>query len=143
MDEIKVASTLICKDNTFLLIKANRGAGKGLWNNPGGRLEIGEPFEECAVRETLEETGFKIRLGHEINSFVFEEGRGKKVLKKVYEAIIIEGALHFPLDEIEEARWFTKEELTEKLLFTEGALLSIEDFSNNIRGRVYYTNRIA
>lgn len=35
-----------------------RSAGE--WCIPGGKLDFGETFEECAVREVYEETGIKI-----------------------------------------------------------------------------------
>jgi len=33
----------------------------GTWQLPGGHLEYGEAFFACAERETLEETGLKVR----------------------------------------------------------------------------------
>lgn len=40
-----------------LLIDKKRGHGAGRINGPGGKLESGESPEQCALRETLEETG--------------------------------------------------------------------------------------
>ncbi|MFC5598250.1 NUDIX domain-containing protein [Deinococcus cellulosilyticus] len=36
----------------------------GLWDLPGGHLEPGESLEECAFRETLEETGLQVHAAH-------------------------------------------------------------------------------
>ncbi|MEM6639350.1 MAG: 8-oxo-dGTP diphosphatase [Pseudomonadota bacterium] len=41
----------------ILLIRKKRGLGAGKINGPGGRIEPGETPEDCAVRETIEETG--------------------------------------------------------------------------------------
>jgi 8-oxo-dGTP diphosphatase len=35
--------------------------GAGTWSMPGGKLEFGESFEEAAMRETLEESGIRVR----------------------------------------------------------------------------------
>ena len=45
------------RDGQLLVTKRQGGAGAGLWARPGGILEPGETFEECAVRELHEETG--------------------------------------------------------------------------------------
>lgn len=34
--------------------------GEGTWTMPGGKLDFQEELEECAFRETFEETGIKI-----------------------------------------------------------------------------------
>ncbi len=47
----------IIRDNQVLLIRKKRGLGAGKINAPGGRLEIGETPNECAIRETQEEVG--------------------------------------------------------------------------------------
>lgn len=37
------------------------GYGAGEWCSPGGKMEMNESPEECAIRETKEETGLEIR----------------------------------------------------------------------------------
>jgi 8-oxo-dGTP diphosphatase len=42
------------------LLLRRRKPPVGLWENPGGMLELGEDFSACAHRETLEETGLDV-----------------------------------------------------------------------------------
>lgn len=51
----------IRKDNKILLGKRKGGHGAGEWCPPGGKMEMNESPERCAVRETKEETGLEIR----------------------------------------------------------------------------------
>ncbi|KAK9802699.1 hypothetical protein WJX73_008493 [Symbiochloris irregularis] len=44
-----------------LLARRAKAPGIGSWAFPGGSQEIGETVQQCAVRETLEETGLHIR----------------------------------------------------------------------------------
>jgi 8-oxo-dGTP diphosphatase len=52
---------VIIFDNRLLLVKRRFEPDKDLWTIPGGHLELGENSKECAERETLEETGVKIK----------------------------------------------------------------------------------
>ncbi len=52
------AGTLILNNqNEVLLIKRT---DNNMWGIPGGSCELGETFEEAAIREAFEETGLKI-----------------------------------------------------------------------------------
>lgn len=51
---------LIVKDGQVLLAKRKGSHGEGEYAFPGGHLEYGESFSECAIRETREETGIEI-----------------------------------------------------------------------------------
>lgn len=52
---------LVKKDDKYLLGKRVSEHGKNTWSVVGGHLEFGESFEDCAYRETLEESGVKIK----------------------------------------------------------------------------------
>ena len=51
---------IVVKDDRVLLLERKGVHGQGTWSTPGGHLEYGESPEECAARETMEETGVTI-----------------------------------------------------------------------------------
>lgn len=53
------ACVLILNEKNQLLLQKRRD--NGTWSYPGGSMEMGETFEECARREALEETGLQIK----------------------------------------------------------------------------------
>ena len=61
---------LIMSGSSVLLGKRRGSAGSGTWATPGGHLEFGESWAQCAVREVQEETGLTVtdvRLGTVLN----------------------------------------------------------------------------
>jgi 8-oxo-dGTP diphosphatase len=69
---------IIIKDKKVLLGKRKNAHGNGSWSFPGGHLEFGESFEDCARRETKEETSITIknvRKGTFTNDFFEREGK--------------------------------------------------------------------
>jgi len=61
-----VSVIVTTEDNKILLVRHRKG-NRLYWVLPGGRLEYGETFHECAVRELKEETGLDI----EVEKFCF------------------------------------------------------------------------
>ena len=51
----------VFKNDKFLFGKRVGKHGQDTWSVPGGFLEYGEEFAECAAREVMEETGVKIK----------------------------------------------------------------------------------
>ena len=52
--------TIVFRDGKVLLGKRRGKTSPGTWCFPGGHLEFGETAQECAVRETREESGVEI-----------------------------------------------------------------------------------
>lgn len=57
---VRVA-TVVPHGDSLLLVRHRKGE-RAYWMLPGGGLDFGESFEECAVREILEETGLHISI---------------------------------------------------------------------------------
>jgi len=58
---IGVGVFVLNAQNSFVLGKRLGSFGAGTWGLPGGHLEFGETFEDCASREVCEETGLEVR----------------------------------------------------------------------------------
>lgn len=57
--DVDIAGGLLCRQGRLLLGKrsARRGAYPGVWDMPGGHVEVGETAEQTLVRELREELG--------------------------------------------------------------------------------------
>lgn len=110
-------------------------SGEGTWTMPGGKLEFGESFEEGAERELLEETGLKA------GSFeVFCVNNDKTdnahfiTIGLIAKDVLGEPKVMEP-DEITEWRWFSLQDLPEKVFFPSERMLE------NYRQGEFYINR--
>ena len=61
---INVSAGLVFRDGRLLITQRQAGAHLGgLWEFPGGKLEPGETFEDCLVRELREELAIEVTVG--------------------------------------------------------------------------------
>ena len=86
------------------------------WSLPKGKLDPGEDFEQAAVRELEEETGFRVALGEELAPVHYQDHKGRpKVVR--YWLMTILGGSFAPNDEVDELRWLTPEQAIELLTY--------------------------
>lgn len=74
------------------------------WTLPKGKLEGSESHERGALREVEEETGLRCRLGPELRSTAYRDGKGRPKLVR-YWAMTPVGGRFAPTDEVDEIRW--------------------------------------
>ena len=103
-----VAGVVIKKDGKYLLIQEKKQRAYMLWNFPAGHVDVGESFEQAAIREAKEECGYDVEIIREIDIF---QPIPTDAVQHAFEAKIVGGELKFPDDEILDAKWFTFEEI--------------------------------
>lgn len=108
---------IITKEHKVLLGKRKNSHGDGSWSFPGGHLEFGEDPEDCAIRETLEETGIRIRnLRRTIYTNDIFEKENKHYITLYILAEYDSGIVKvMEPDKCERWEWFSWEELPEPL----------------------------
>ena len=107
----------VLKDKKILMGKRIGSHGSGSWCFPGGHLEYGESFEDCAKRETREETGIEIgdvRLATVVNDVFPKDKKHYVTLYLVAEYKGGKVRLMEPL-KFERWEWFSWVELPEPL----------------------------
>jgi 8-oxo-dGTP pyrophosphatase MutT (NUDIX family) len=60
--------------DVFEILTVSSRKYPGQWVFPVGTVEEGETFEEAALRECAEESGYNVKLGNEIDTFILESG---------------------------------------------------------------------
>ena len=112
---MKQAAGLILWDGSRLLLRKPTGHFGGyFWTFPKGRVDAGESDEQAALRETLEETGYKARIVAPLPSrFV-----GSTTVTRFFVASPEGEPGDFDRAETSELRWATLDEADQLLSLT-------------------------
>jgi 8-oxo-dGTP diphosphatase len=86
------------------------------WSLPKGKLEEGEEWQEAALREVREETGYRARASAELQRVSYLDRKGRRKLVRYWLMEPLEGGFE-PHDEVDELRWVTPEEAYELLTY--------------------------
>ena len=108
---LTVDSFVLDREGRLLLVRRGRPPFLGRWGLPGGFCEWKETTEDCCARETLEETGLRVRVGEllAVYSAPNRDPRGHNVTV-LYAARPLSGRVQGG-DDAAEARFFTRAEL--------------------------------
>ena len=112
-ERVEAAGGVVVRDGQVLLVHRPRYDD---WTLPKGKLDRGESFEDAALREVREETGFSCVLGRELPSSEYRDNKERPKLVR-YWLMEVEGGAFEPNEEVDELRWLEPGEAVEALTY--------------------------
>jgi len=105
-------ATIVERDGKFLMVRENSG-GRLVYNQPAGHVEPSETLFDAALRETLEETAWRVELKQLLGIYQYiSPENGITYIRHCFIAKAIEPRTGRNLDpDILEAKWLTLKEL--------------------------------
>ena len=86
------------------------------WSLPKGKLEAGESFEEAAVREVEEETGFRCGLERELGQAMYPDAKGRAKTVRYWLMTPLHGDFA-PNGEVDELEWMSVDQARNRLSY--------------------------
>jgi 8-oxo-dGTP diphosphatase len=86
------------------------------WSLPKGKLEEGEGWQEAALREVQEETGYRARALDELERVSYLDRKARRKLVRYWLMEPVDGQFE-PHGEVDELRWVTEEEADRLLTY--------------------------
>jgi 8-oxo-dGTP pyrophosphatase MutT (NUDIX family) len=111
-------ATIVEKDGKFLLVEERRLINKlgdlGIvYNQPAGHVDKGESIMAAAIRETLEETRWQVKLKHLIGIYIFTAPTNGVTYHRY--CFAAEAIKHLPSSQLDDgildAKWFSWNEI--------------------------------
>jgi 8-oxo-dGTP pyrophosphatase MutT (NUDIX family) len=135
-------ATIIEKDGKYLLVKErrlinNKGELGIVYNQPAGHVDKGETIATAAIRETLEETRWQVKLKHLIGIYIFTAPTNGVTYHRY--CFAGEAIMHHPESQLDDgildAEWFSWEEIQQ--LDNLRSPLVKRCFEDHIKGKQY------
>jgi ADP-ribose pyrophosphatase YjhB (NUDIX family) len=105
-----IVSVIAEREGKVLLLRRAIEPRRGYWTIPGGYMELDESVEECALRETQEETGLPVELLGLVGIFSRPAPEGPGIVAIVFRGRVGTGKPQ-PGTEVLEARFFAPHEI--------------------------------
>jgi ADP-ribose pyrophosphatase YjhB (NUDIX family) len=107
------AGAVIVHNDRVLLVRNIRGVTRGRYLLPAGRVNIGELPDHAAARETFEETNLRVEVEGLIGLRLWVMDHGEHNYFFMFKAKLLSPVndLRPNSDEIDDARFFTREEM--------------------------------
>jgi 8-oxo-dGTP diphosphatase len=122
-------------ENEILLGKRKGVHGVDMWGPPGGHLELGETFEQYAVREVFEETGLNVSEPKFLaltNDFFASENKHYVSIFMTVKDPINQQIKNKEPDRVESWQWFDINKLPTELFMPLFHLVSNKGYGNKI-----------
>lgn len=136
MKTVNVVAAIIVKDSEIFVTQRGYGDFKGMWEFPGGKIELGEAPEKALVREIKEELSATIKVGEWVGTVEYDYPTFHLVMR-TFICSIESGELI--LKEHDAAKWVTLKELNNVDWLPADKKL-IDDISWRLEWKIRYMN---
>lgn len=126
-------ATIIKKDNQYLMVhEYSKSQAEMVLNQPAGHVEPNETLQQAAIRETLEETGWKVELTYLVGIYHYHaQTNGTHYCRVCFAAKLTEQVSDMPLDsDIDEALWLSEADLSMYTLRSSLVSQCINDYNS-------------
>lgn len=134
-NKIHLTVAVVCEKDGKLLMVQETEQGRTVINQPAGHVEPGEAFKTAALRETLEETGYRVCLEAILGFSAYPAANGITYYRASFFASCPEQTPNLQLDpDIDAAIWLTPEEILARDDHRSKLVaMDVERFLSNVR----------
>ena len=118
MADVEAAGGVVCrltKNGQLKMLIVHR-PHRSDWTFPKGKLDPGEDHKTAALREVVEETGFRCKLAQRLPSAKYDLSSGLSKRVK-YWTMLVSGGKFVPNAEVDQILWLTPKKARRKLTY--------------------------